>query len=60
MSRENPARKFHLKENDQDTFDYDFNGDEIKMLDERRQSRLTGKSKTYSWEEAKEIITGKK
>ncbi|MDB5089491.1 MAG: hypothetical protein JWR09_3485 [Mucilaginibacter sp.] len=39
---------------------YEFTIDDIKELDERRRDRLSGKSTTYSWEEAKEIITGKK
>ena len=45
--------------NDEDNFDYEFTSDEIKTLDQRREDRLSGKSKTYSWEEAKDIITGK-
>jgi hypothetical protein len=45
--------------NDDDNFDYEFTSDEIKILDQRREDRLSGKSKTYSWEEAKDIIIGK-
>ncbi len=42
-----------------DDFDYEFTAAEIKLLDERREDRLSGKSKMYSWEEAKDIIIGK-
>jgi hypothetical protein len=45
--------------NDDDNFDYEFTSDEIKLLDQRRTDRLSGKSKTYNWDEAKDIITGK-
>jgi len=45
--------------NDEDNFDYEFTSDEIKILDQRREDRLSGKSKTYTWEEAKDIIIGK-
>jgi hypothetical protein len=43
-----------------DELEYDFTDDEIKELDERRRKWLSGESKTYTWEEAKEYITGKK
>jgi len=46
--------------NDEDDFEYEFTEDDIKAFDERRAKRLNGESKAYSWEEAKEIITGKK
>jgi hypothetical protein len=39
---------------------YEFTIDDIKVPDERRRDRLSGKSATYTREEAKEIITGKK
>jgi hypothetical protein len=45
--------------NEDDDFDYEFTAAEIKLLDQRREDRLSGKSKTYSWEEAKDIIIGK-
>jgi hypothetical protein len=45
--------------NDEDNFDYEFTSDEIKILDQRREDRISGKSKTYTWEEAKDIIIGK-
>ncbi len=45
--------------NDDDNFDYEFTSDEIKILDQRREDRLSGKSKTYTWQEAKDIIIGK-
>jgi hypothetical protein len=37
-----------------------FTEEGIKEFDERREKRLRGETKTYSWEEAKEIITKKK
>ena len=46
--------------NDEDDFDYEFTDADIKVFDERREKRLSGESSTYSWQEAKEIITGKK
>lgn len=38
---------------------YNFTAEDIKEFDERRRKRLSGESKTYSWEEAKEIIIKK-
>jgi hypothetical protein len=46
--------------NEEDDFEYEFTEEEIKLLDARRAKRLSGESKTLSWEEAKGIITGKK
>ncbi len=43
----------------EDDFEYEFNDEEIKFFEDRRGKRLSGESKTYSWEEAKNIITGK-
>lgn len=34
------------------------NEEAIQLLEDRRRKRLSGESKTYSWEEAKKIITG--
>lgn len=31
----------------------------LKALNERRKNRLSGKSKTHSWEEVKEFTLGK-
>ena len=45
--------------NEDDDFEYEFTAEDIKELDKRRDKRLGGESKTYSWEEAKKIITGK-
>lgn len=44
----------------EDDFEYDFTQEDIEVLDRYREKRLNGESKTYSWEEAKSIITGKK
>lgn len=38
----------------------EYNEEELKVVEERRQKRLNGSGKTYSWEEAKIIITGQK
>jgi hypothetical protein len=46
--------------NEDDDFEYEFNEEEIKLFEERRSKRLSGESKTYSWQDAKDIITGKK
>jgi hypothetical protein len=46
--------------NEDDDFEYQFTDEEIKLFEERSAKRLSGESKTYSWQEAKEIITGKK
>ena len=46
--------------NDDDDFEYEFTADDIKAFDERRVKRLKGESNTYTWQETKDIITGKK
>ncbi len=60
MSKANIPNNSPQQGSDDNLSDYEFTDEEIKILDERRQNRLTGKSKTYSWEEAKKIITGNK
>ena len=46
--------------NEEGDLEYEFTAEEIQLFDERREKRLTGESKTYSWEDAKEIIIGKR
>jgi hypothetical protein len=46
--------------NEDDDFEYKFTEEEIKLFEERTTKRLSGESKTYTWKDAKEIITGKK
>lgn len=46
--------------NEDDEEEYEFTAEDIKLFDERRQKRINGESKTYSWNEAKDLITGKK
>ena len=46
--------------NEDDDFEYQFTDDEIKLFDARSAKRLNGESKTYSWKDAKDIITGQK
>lgn len=52
-----PGSQQNIDHND---IEYEFAIEDIKELDDRRRDRLNGKSGTYTWEEAKEIITGKK
>lgn len=46
--------------NEDDDSEYEFTSDELNIFGERKKKRLSGESKTYSWDEAKEYITGKK
>ena len=46
--------------NEDDDFEYEFTADDIREFDDRREKRLSGESRTYSWDEAKDIITKKK
>jgi hypothetical protein len=46
--------------NEEDDFEYDFSEEEIKLFEERRTKRLSGEIKTYGWQEARNMITGKK
>lgn len=46
--------------NEDDDLDYQFTDEDIKEFDSRRQQRLNGESSLYTWEQAKEIITGRK
>lgn len=45
---------------DDDDFEYEFTDEELQQFEQRRQKRLSGESKTYSWKETKDIIAGKK
>lgn len=45
--------------NDEDDFEYEFSDEELRVFEQRKAKRVSGESKTYSWEEAKDIITGK-
>jgi hypothetical protein len=47
------------KEYTEDDDTYEFTDEEIKVFEERRKDRLSGKSKTYTWQEAKmKIVDG--
>jgi hypothetical protein len=47
------------KEYTQDDDSYEFTDEEIKSFEERRNARLSGKSKTYTWQDAKQkIVSG--
>lgn len=48
------------KEYNDDDVDYILTEEDIKAFDERREKRLKGESKTFGWQEAKEMITRKK
>lgn len=43
----------------EDDFEYGCWDEAIKFLEDRKMKRLSGESKTYSWQEAKDIFTGK-
>lgn len=40
--------------------EYELTDEQIQELDRRRAMRLRGESKSYSWSDAKKIITGEK
>lgn len=40
--------------------EYELTEEQVAELDRRRDKRIRGESKGYSWEEAKQIIIGKK
>ena len=46
--------------NENDESGYEFTDEDIKEFDARRQARLNGETVMYTWEQAKEMITGKK
>ncbi|MDB5191170.1 MAG: hypothetical protein JWQ96_733 [Segetibacter sp.] len=46
--------------NEDEDLDFQFGEEQIKEFDDRREKRLRRESRTYSLEETKEIITGKK
>ncbi|MDB5210672.1 MAG: hypothetical protein JWQ30_1499 [Sediminibacterium sp.] len=43
--------------NEDDDIEYEFTAEDIERFDQRRQSRLRGESKTYSVQEARDMIT---
>ncbi len=40
--------------------EYELSDEQIQELDRRREMRLSGQSKGYSWSDAKKVITGEK
>lgn len=48
------------REYNDDEKEYELNDAEMQMLEERWENYKSGKSKSYTWEEAKAIITSKK
>lgn len=44
---------------EEDDFEYTFSAEELAIFEQRRNNRLNGESKTYGWQDAKSIITGK-
>ena len=46
--------------NEDDDFEYEFTDEEMAVFEQRKLQRQSHQSKTYSWEEAKQYITGKK
>ena len=45
------------REYNDDDIDFLFTEEDIRVFDERREKRLKGESKTFGWQEAKEMIT---
>jgi hypothetical protein len=43
-----------------DTKKFKLSADQLKMLEQEKEKHLKGKSKSYSWPEAKDIIRGKR
>jgi hypothetical protein len=39
---------------------FSLSANDIKMLEKDRQQHIKGKSKSYSWQDAKDIVRGKK
>ena len=46
--------------NKEDDFGYELSEEEIMLFEKRRAKRLSGESKIYNWQSAKDMITGKK
>jgi len=46
--------------NDDDNADLELREDDINEFENRRAKRLSGESKLYDWQEAKQIITSKR
>jgi len=46
--------------NADDDFEFEFTAEDIKVFDERSAKRLSGESSIHRWQDAKDIITGKK
>ncbi|HEX5151498.1 MAG TPA: hypothetical protein VFW07_08610 [Parafilimonas sp.] len=46
--------------NEYDDADLELHEDDINQFEQRRAKRLSGESKLYDWQEAKEIITAQK
>lgn len=44
----------------EDDYEYEFTAEEILLFEDRRAKRISGESKTYNWQDGKDIITGKK
>ena len=42
--------------NEDDDFEYKFTAEDIKEFDDRREKRLSGESRIYNWQEAKDMI----
>lgn len=49
-----------IKEELQTDDEYELTDEQIEELDRRKEMRLSGQSKGYSWSDAKKIITGEK
>jgi hypothetical protein len=49
-----------LEDDIEDHSSFSFTKEQLEILHEERELHMSGKTKSYSWEEAKGIITGKR
>ena len=49
-----------LEDNIEETSSFELTEEHLKILDEEEALHLSGKSKSYTWDEAKQIIRGKR
>jgi len=56
---EKQSNSIFQNNNKEEEADTQFTKDDILIFDQRREKRISGESKTYSWEQAKTIIIPK-
>lgn len=47
------------REYNNDQIEDEFTEEDLQEFEDRRKKRLNGESKTYNWQQAKQMITGK-